>query len=87
MFPRKDIYKETWKAPNGRYSNQIDHVLINTRFKNCLHDVKTIRGADCDSDHYLVKEKLKVKLKKLKVKKRTIMDRYEVNKLKDNIIC
>jgi len=63
MFPRKDIYKGTWKAPNGRYTNQIDHVLINTRFKNCLHDVKTVRGADCDSDYYLVKGKLKVKLK------------------------
>jgi hypothetical protein len=33
MFPRKDIYKGTWKAPNGRYTNQIDHVIINTRLK------------------------------------------------------
>lgn len=48
MFPRKDIYKGTWKAPNGRYTNQIDHVMINTRFKNRIHDVKTVRGADCD---------------------------------------
>ncbi|XP_008178936.1 craniofacial development protein 2-like [Acyrthosiphon pisum] len=63
MFPRKDIYKGTWKAPNGRYTNQIDHVMINTRFKNCIQEVKTVRGADCDLDHYLVKGKLDVKLK------------------------
>jgi len=34
-----------------------------------------------------VKGKLKVKLKKLAVKKGTIVDRYEVDKLKDNIVC
>lgn len=86
MFPLKNIYKGTWKAPNGRYTNQIDHVLINTRFKNCLHEVKTVR-ADFDSDHYLVKGKLNVKLQKLAVKKGVTIDRYEVNKFKDNTVC
>lgn len=46
------------------YTNQIDHILVNTRFKNCLRDVITVRGTDCDSDHYLLAGKLKVKLKK-----------------------
>ncbi|XP_015372755.1 PREDICTED: uncharacterized protein LOC107168014 [Diuraphis noxia] len=87
MFPHKDIYKGTWKAPNGSYVSQIDHVLINTRFKNCIHDVKTVRGADCDSDHYLVKGKLKVKLKKLVHSKGTLVDRFDVNKLKNINIC
>jgi len=87
VFPHKDIYKGTWKAPNCRYVSQIDHVLINTRFKNCVHDVKTVRGADCDSDHYLVKGKLKVRLKNLISRKGTLVDRFDVNKLKDTKIC
>jgi len=87
MFPQKDIYKGIWKAPNSRYVSQINHVLINTRFKNCVHDVKTVRGADCDLDHYLIKGKLKVKLKKLIHSKGTLVNRFDVNKLKDTNTC
>jgi len=69
MFPHKDIYKGTWMSPDGRYFNQIDHILVSTRFKNCIQDVRTIRGTDSDSDHYLVKRKMKVKIKKFTHKK------------------
>ena len=54
-FPRKDIYKGTWKAPNGTYMNQIDHVLVNNRYVTSVIDVKTCRGTNCDSDQHLVK--------------------------------
>lgn len=45
------------------------------------------RSADYDSDHYLVKGKLKFKLKKLISVKETAVDRYDVPKLKDTNIC
>ncbi|KAL4107723.1 hypothetical protein QTP88_018019 [Uroleucon formosanum] len=56
MFPHKKIHKGTWKSPDGNHTNQIDHVLVNGRLKNSITDVKTMRGADCDSDYYLVKD-------------------------------
>lgn len=51
-------------SPDGRHVNQIDHILVSTRFKNCIQDVRTMGGADSDSDPYLVKGKMKVKIKK-----------------------
>jgi hypothetical protein len=53
-FPHHDIHKNTLTSPDGVMHNQIDHVLIDkTRYSNIL-DVRSFRGADCDTDRYVV---------------------------------
>lgn len=87
MFPRKNIHKETWNSPNGMTKNQIDHVLIDTRYRKNITNVRSLRGAECGSDHNLVLVEIFQRLaleKRDKQKQKPLVD-YE--KLKDPIIA
>jgi hypothetical protein len=53
-FPHRDIRKHTWTSLDGVIHNQIDHVLIDKRRYSNISDVRSFRGDDCDTDHYLV---------------------------------
>lgn len=61
-FPRKDIYKQTWVASNRVVKNQIDHVMIQSKRKGYIQNVRSYRGADVDSDHYLIIERFTLRL-------------------------
>ena len=62
MFPHRNIHKYTWTFPDGKTHNQIDHVLIDRRWHSFILDVRSFRGAECDTDHYLVIAKVRERL-------------------------
>jgi len=62
MFPRRNIHRCTWTSPDGKTHNQIDHILIDRRWRSSILDVQSFRGADCDADHYLVIAEIRERL-------------------------
>ena len=82
IFPHKDIHKFTWTSPDKKTTNQIDHVLINRKYRSSVKDTRVMRGADVGSDHQLIRTQVKLKLKRQTNKSNSRM-KYDVNKLQN----
>lgn len=62
MIDHKNIHKKTLKSPDRKTFNQIDHVLIDARHLSNILGVKSRRGANFDTDHYLVTAKIRCRI-------------------------
>ena len=82
-FQHRRIHKGTWKAPGQDICNQIDHVLINKRRASMIMDVRTLRGPNCDSDHYLVRTKIRQRISKVKEGTYRRSRKWDVTKLQN----
>jgi len=71
QFQHKRIHKGTWLAPDQATLNQIDHVLITSKEKDLNEDIRSLRGPNIDSDHYLLKITLSQTLSKIYTTKKS----------------
>ena len=53
-FKKRKTKLYTWESPEDRKRYQIDYILVKQRFRNSIGDVKTLPGADIDSDQRLL---------------------------------
>ncbi|XP_050502575.1 craniofacial development protein 2 isoform X2 [Diabrotica virgifera virgifera] len=74
-FPHRDIHKGTWISPDGNTINQIDHILTEKRMATSILDVKSRRGASCDSDHLLVQTRFRCKISRQVTSSRGVIKR------------
>ena len=73
----------TWKSPDGRHRNQIDHILCTQRGRSSIQSAKTRVGTDCGSDHEFLTAKFRLKLKKggKTTRGKTILFRYDLKQI------
>ena len=81
-FPRKDVHKVAWKIPGTNDTNQNDHILVSKRWAPDTENVLKYRGANSDSNHFLVGAKLKEKIalttrNKIENRKRWNVDKFD----------
>lgn len=82
-LPKRRLY--TWRSPadtpENPIRNQIDYILVNKRFRNCLRRVAAYPGADIGSDHNPLVTNLKIRLKVIKSSAKPV--RLETSKLRN----
>ena len=91
LFILNSFYKKppqakwTWRSPDGKTKNEIDFILSNTR--EDVMDVQVINGLKFDSDHRMVRAKIKIHKKKRYVKKwcRPTVERINEKIFKDRL--
>jgi endonuclease/exonuclease/phosphatase family metal-dependent hydrolase len=81
MFSHRSVHK-TRISPNGRTRNQIDHVMIDARHARNIIDVQSYRGADCNSDHFMVKVKYRPRISIFNRTTRQSKLKYNIGKCK-----
>jgi len=73
MFPHRIIHKHTRTSPFWKTHNQIEDILIDRRKHSSMLDVRSFRGADCDTDYYQVIAKVR--------------ERVAVSKQENTVVC
>ena len=64
-FSHKRIHKATWKAPGPQgVRNEIDYICVSKRWRSSVLDVRSFRGADIGTDHFLLIASCRLRLKR-----------------------
>jgi len=82
-FQHRRIHKGTCKALGQDICNQIEHVLINKRRASMITDVRTLRGPNCDSEHYLVRTKIRERISSVEEGTYRRSRKWDVTKLQN----
>ena len=57
MFKQKDAHKTTWTHPRSRHGHMIDFIITRCRDKMDICSTRTMRGANCGTDHQMLRSR------------------------------
>ncbi|GIX89076.1 putative endonuclease-reverse transcriptase [Caerostris extrusa] len=64
-FDHKRIHKEMWISDDGKIKDQTDRVINDKRHTSDVIDIRHCRGADCDTDHFLLVMKYRQRISRI----------------------
>ncbi|XP_049302044.1 craniofacial development protein 2-like [Bactrocera dorsalis] len=80
-FQHKKIHQATWRSPDRKTTNHIDHFVIDVGHVSSVLDVRVLRGPNIDSDHYIVAAKNRTRLCAAKNALKQTKGRFDFEKL------
>jgi len=84
MFQLQNIHKYTCTYLHGKTHNQIDHILIDRRWNSSMLYIRSLRGADYNTDHYLVVPKVRERMAvSRQAAQKFDVDRFNLRKLNE----
>ena len=63
MFKQKDERKTTWMHPRSKLWHMIDFIISRCRDKMDIHSTRVMRGANCWTDHQMLRSKVAFRIR------------------------
>ena len=60
LFKHKDTHKKTWMHPRSKHWHLLDYIIVRQRDKSDVLDTRAMRGADCGTDHVMLRSRLRI---------------------------
>lgn len=84
FFNHKRIHLATWRGPAGLHENQIDFILTRRGDARYVQNCRVFRGAELETDHYLLVGVCRLQLRKTPREPRPV--RYSAQRLHDDTV-
>ena len=86
-FKHKDAHKHSWMHPRSKHWHLIDYIITRQRDLHDFLDTRAVRGANCSTDHIMIRSSTKLKIRSLiKKKGKQPHRKLDISKLKNEKI-
>ena len=83
VFKHKDVHKVTWMHPRSKHWHMLDYIITRHQDLSEILDTIAMRGADCWTDHVLLRCKTRFAVHKpMRKKPSCIKRKFDVSRLK-----
>ena len=65
LFKNKDMHKASWRHPRSKTWHQLDLVISKQKDSKNVHNTRAYHSADCNTDHSIIKSKIKIVPKRI----------------------